>query len=323
VALALPDKWIWDFWFVKNNENYHVFYLQAPKSLEQESLRHWNTSIGHAVSQDLKSWSVLPDALYPSNKEGAFDDYTTWTGSIIRTNDQWFMFYTGGSKQESGLVQRIGYATSKDLVNWTKNPGNPVIEADPTWYELLDRDIWHDQAWRDPWIFQHPETGKFHAFITARVNHGAADSRGVIGHAFSDDLDKWEVLPPLTEPGKFGHMEVPQLVLINQRYYLFFSVQDSMYSKKHLWTLGDRPWYGSHYLVSDYPLGPFDYLSDEFLVGDQTGTLYSSKILQDSNQEWVLLAFRNYAHDGTFIGELDDPIPIGVEPDGQLFLKIA
>ncbi|NIW43202.1 MAG: family 43 glycosylhydrolase [candidate division Zixibacteria bacterium] len=323
MALVFPDQWIWDFWIVKDKQDYHVFYLQAPKSLGNETLRHWNTSIGHAVSQDLKSWSVLPDALSPSTHPDAFDNYTTWTGSIIQAHDRWYMFYTGSMKQDKGLVQRIGYATSADLISWTKNPGNPVIQADPTWYELLDRDLWHDQAWRDPWIFRHPESGKFHALITARVNHGPPDGRGVIGHAVSADLEEWEVQPPLTESGKFGQMEVPQLVSIGERYYLLFSVQDTTYSQQYMQRLESGPWYGSHYLVSDNPLGPFEVLGDEFLVGDQAGTRYSAKILQGPNQEWVLLAFKNYAPDGSFVGELADPIPVGVGSDGRLFLKPA
>ena len=91
----------------------------------------------------------------------------------------WAMFYTGSRRSENGLIQRIGMATSPDLMHWTKDPANPLIEADPAWYELLDLDAWHDQAWRDPWVFQHPATGEFHALITARVRSGPPHGRGV------------------------------------------------------------------------------------------------------------------------------------------------
>jgi len=318
LSLSLPDKWIWDFWFAQDGLDCHVFYLQAPKSLGDEKLRHWNVSIGHAVSKDLTNWSVLPDALSSSQDEEAFDNYTTWTGSIIRHADTWYMFYTGTRKQEKGLVQRIGFATSQDLISWTKNPANPVIEADPTWYELQNQTGWHDRAWRDPWIFRHPDTGRFHALITARVNYGPSDERGVIGHAVSEDLHRWEVLPPITPPGKFGHMEVPQIVEIRNRYYLIFSVSSEMYAQKHLLELNSDPLHGSHYLIGDHPLGPYEYLSDRFFVGDRSGSLYSSKVIQSISGDWVLFAFRNYAVDGSFIGKLSDPIPLEVAPDGQL-----
>jgi beta-fructofuranosidase len=321
VPLSLPDKWVWDFWFAQDGLDYHVFYLQAPKSLGDERLRHWHVSIGHAVSKDLTDWSVLPDAISPSQNKDTFDNYTTWTGSIIQHDGMWYMFYTGTRKQENGLVQRVGFANSENLISWTKNPTNPVIEADPTWYEPLDQAVWHDKAWRDPWIFRHPRTGMFHAMITARVNYGPADERGVIGHAVSDDLHRWEVLPPITQPGKFGHMGVPQIIEILNRYYLIFSVSADKYAQKYLQKLGSDPLHGSHYMIGDDPLGPFEYLSEQFFVVDRSGSLYSSKLIQRRSGEWVLIASRHRAANGSFIGELSDPIPIEVATDGQLFIE--
>jgi beta-fructofuranosidase len=213
MALRLPGKWLWDFWLAQDGPDYHVFYLQAPRSLGKQELRHWNVSIGHAVSYDLRKWQVLPDALCPG-LAGAWDDYTTWTGSVIQHDGLWYLFYTGGCWPEQGLIQRIGLATSTDLIRWHKHPATPLISADPRWYELLDLNLWHDQAWRDPWVFRHPERDDFHTFITARVNHGPADGRGVIAHARSRNLVNWEVLPPVTEPGDFGHLEVPQLTAL-------------------------------------------------------------------------------------------------------------
>ena len=106
--------------------------------------------------------------------------------------------------------ERIGLATSEDLTTWTRHPG-PVLEPDPLRYELLDPEAWFDQAWRDPWVFRGPD-GAFHAYVTARAAEGPARGRAVIGHARSDDLVRWEVLPPVTRPMGFGQMEVPQLL---------------------------------------------------------------------------------------------------------------
>lgn len=323
MTLRLPDKWLWDFWLAQDGADkqhpadYHVFYLQASRSLGNPDLRHWNVSIGHAVSQNLRDWRVLPDALHPS-PIAAWDDYTTWTGSIIRHEGLWHLFYTGCNRAERGLVQRIGLATSDDLIHWKKHPANPVIAADPRWYELLDTNLWHDQAWRDPWVFRHPETGSFHALITARANHGPADGRGLIGHARSDDLIHWEVLPPLTEPGEFGHLEVPQLVHIQGRYYLLFCATASVHSAARRQRTGLKPVTGTHCLVADNPLGPFRFSSDEFLAGDEIGSLYAGKLAQGTDGEWVLLASRMFAPDGAFIGELSDPFPVTIERAGDL-----
>ncbi len=178
MTLYLEDRWVWDFWLAQEDPDYHVFYLQAPRSLGAPELRHWHVSVGHAASRDLRDWDVLPDALHPSPKgSDGFDTCTTWTGSIIRHAGLWHLFYTGGRTSEGGLIQRIGLATSTDLIRWQKHPEDPLIETDPRWYELLDLDVWDDQAWRDPWVFQHPDRGDFHAFITARVNYGLPDGR--------------------------------------------------------------------------------------------------------------------------------------------------
>ena len=234
-----------------------------------------------------------PDAIQPGH-EGRWDDMSTWTGSIIRRDGQWYMYYTGASSREKGLVQRIGLAVSDDLTHWKKHPGNPLLEADPRWYELLDLNRWHDQAWRDPWIFYHDEDFHYHAFITARANHGPNDERGVIGHARSTDLFSWEVLPPVSKPGDFGHLEVPQLITNEGDHYLLFSCpleyQSTNWRNSHEVDLKS----GTHYLVSESPLGPFHLSSKEFMVGDCRKSFYSGKLIQDPTGDWVFLAFLNY-----------------------------
>lgn len=318
--LKLPDQWLWDFWPAQDGPDYHLFYLQAPRSLMHEQLRHWHVSIGHAVSHNLRDWQVLPDALKPSTPD-AWDDYTTWTGSVVRHDGLWYMFYTGGRRSERGLVQRIGLATSEDLVHWHKHPANPLITPDPRWYELLNLNSWHDQAWRDPWLVRHPRTGQFHALITARVNYGPADGRGVIGHARSSDLVHWEVLPPLTEPGDFGQLEVPQIVTIGTRSYLLFSTRASDHSGRWRQRTGLTPLTGTHYLVADDLLGPFHALTDRFLLGDTVGSLYSGKLIQGPDQAWYLLAARLFTAEGAFLGELSDPFPITTDDEGRLHVE--
>lgn len=323
MPLRLDDKWVWDFWFAQDGADYHIFYLQADRSLGREVFRHFNPSVGHAVSQDLRNWQVLPDAIAPSTQAGRWDDYTTWTGSVIQHEGLWYMLYTGSCRKERAWIQRVGLATSRDLLHWDKHGTTPLFEADPQWYEKLDLSLWHDEAWRDPFVFQHPHTGRFHAYITGRVNHGPPDGRGVIAHATSDDLLHWEVQPPVTDPGEFGQMEVPQLVQIGALYYLIFSTNAVHYSQQRRQRPGMRFVNGTHYLVADDPLGPFRYLDKtSFFVGDDEGTLYSGKLIQEPGGQWVFLAFRNFEN-GSFIGDIIDPIPVRVDAEGRLSLQRA
>ncbi len=319
MTLRLEDHWLWDFWLAKDGPDYHIFFLQAPRALGHESLRHWHATIGQAVSQDLCTWQRLPMDLRPSTETPqAWDSFTTWTGSVFHHAGLWYLFYTGGSRKEDGLVQRIGLATSLDLLHWKKHPNNPLITTNPTWYELLDLNLWHDQAWRDPWVFQDPLDGSFRAFITARVNYGPANGRGVIAQAHSEDLVHWKVLPPITEPGDYGHMEVPQLVNIAGRYYLLFSTTHQMYSKARLEAMQAPPLTGTFYRIANGSVGPFESAAEKELLADKTGSTYSGKLVQDPEGDWVYLCVHHFAPNGDFIGEISDPMKVHIHPDGSL-----
>ena len=95
MTLALPTKWIWDSWYVRDGDLWHGFFLQADKALENPDLRHFNVTQGHATSRDLKTWEHKGTMFAPA--EGpAWDDYTTWTGSVVQDDDGlWHLFYTG------------------------------------------------------------------------------------------------------------------------------------------------------------------------------------------------------------------------------------
>ena len=94
MSFSLPGRWVWDFWTSHDGASYHLFFLQADRALGDPDLRHWHASIGHAVSADLTNWQYLGACLYPSAAP-AWDDGTTWTGSVLRHGDRWHLFYTG------------------------------------------------------------------------------------------------------------------------------------------------------------------------------------------------------------------------------------
>ncbi len=319
MALRLPGRWVWDFWPARRGPEHHLFYLQAPRSLRDPELRHHHASIGHAVSADLRSWTVLPDALGPG-PAGAWDDLATWTGSVIEHGGRWYMLYTGISRAERGLIQRIGLAVSADLVTWQKYPANPVLEADGRWYELLDLTRWRDQSWRDPWLLRDPASGTFRALITARAAGGPADGGGVIGQARSRDLIHWDVLPPVTAPGEFAQVEAPQLIQLNGRRHILFSALAEDHSRQRRSRLGpgDSGTFafsasaaGGPYRVSAAPVVP---------GGGPLGTLYAGKLIEAQPGDWRFLAFC-LDRAGTFTGELTDPLPASQDADGNIRVR--
>ena len=305
--LSLPDKWVWDFWFAQNGDDYHIFYLQAPKKLKIEQYRHHNANIGHAVSQNLIDWEILPDALTPGS-EGSWDDLATWTGCTVQHESMWYMFYTGVNRNEDGLIQRIGLATSEDLISWKKHLGNPIIEADKKFYELYDSSSWKDQAWRDPWVFKF--NGSFHAFITGRVNYGPLNERGVIAHAESMDLINWNIKAPVTKPGEFGQLEIPQLIHVKNKYYLIFNTYAVNHSRQRLERTKLEAVTGTHYMVADHAFGPFKYVTDHFIMGDKIGTFYNGRMIQSEDGKWRMMACRNFSDDGEFVGIITNPFEV-------------
>jgi len=313
--LRLPDSWVWDAWYVDDGTDFHAFFLRASRALLDPDRRHWRTSIGHAVSSDLRDWQLVADALVPGDPP-AFDDLATWTGSVVSDDGgAWHLFYTAAARAEHGLVQRIGHATSVDLTTWARSEHEPAVTADPRWYEQLGESVWHDQAWRDPWVFPDPNGRGWHMLITARANQGPTDDRGVVGHAHSDDLAEWAVGPPLTAPGGgFGQLEVCQVAEIDGRFVLVFSClrTELAASRKVPGATG-----GIWAARAESGLGPFDINGAYPLTDDRC---YAGRLVRDRGGEWQLLAFRNRGEDGAFVGEIADPIPVGWSEDGRLRL---
>ena len=301
--LRLADHWVWDSWVAHDGEHHHLFFLRASRALIDPDRRHLRASIGHARSTDLRTWELLPDALVPADSP-AWDDQATWTGSVVRGPDGlWRLFYTGVSRAERGLVQRVGVATSTDLTTWRRAGDGPLLEADPRWYELLDLDAWIDQAWRDPYVVADPKGEGWHMLLTARVRDGDPQGRGVIGHATSPDLERWEVQPPLTVPGGFGQMEVPQVVVVDDLPVLVFSCwPDRMSAERR----AQAPRGGVWSVPGATLLGPWD-LADATPFDHPS--LYAARLVEEAPGRWGLLGFRD-TEDGAFVGAIPDPFPV-------------
>jgi beta-fructofuranosidase len=196
MVIALEDKWIWDSWYAHDGDTWHAFFLQADKSLGDPELRHFNVPMGHAVSDDLVHWEHLGTCFAPAEAP-AWDDYTTWTGSVVRDDTGlWHLFYTGTSRAEDGLIpadrpchvhgparlwRRVGDGLCLDLTG-----PNAALRAD---FERL----WHDRAMRDPWVMRDPAGDGWLMFFTARIAD-VAEPNAARRHRFChlarpDDLD--------------------------------------------------------------------------------------------------------------------------------------
>lgn len=268
VTYAPPGRFLWDFWLYRDADTYHLYHLQAPR-VADESTRHFNASIGHATSTDLRTWTWEGTALVP-DKGDTWDSAALWTGCTVSDGDRYYLFYTGRRDRETepggfpGHTQRVGVAVSDDLSEWTRHDANPVLEADGRWYADHTETVDGTTPWRDPEVVRDPDSGDWYAFVTARDKRKPAGERGCIARARSSDLVEWEVLPPAASPGAYEKMEVPDLHYHDGRWYMLFSIKRDEYAD-------DNPREretGVRYLVADSLDASFREPADNLLMGD-------------------------------------------------------
>jgi hypothetical protein len=60
---------------------------------------------------------------------------------------------------------------------------------------------------------------------------------------------------------------------------------------------------------------------DAFLVGDTRSRYYAGRLIRRDGQ-WLFVAWRADGGDGRFLGELSDPMPLTVHPDGSLSVQL-
>lgn len=319
MVLALQDQFIWDSWYVHDGQAWHCYFLKAPRSIGDPDQRHFNVTYGHATSTDLINWTHLGQCFAPS--ADGWDNFTTWTGSVVRGDDDlWHLYYTGTRKGEHGLPQRLGHATSTDLHHWDRVGDGFILDLEGPNAHLYEADfadgIWHDRAMRDPWVMRDPEGMGWLMFFTARVS-GAAEQNaaGCIGFATSPDGYDWTLQPPVFQGG-FGQLEVPQVFEQNGKWYCLFCTSAEHFSAAQ--AALTRPVTGNHYLIGDSPRGPWR-VAPGFLDGDLPCRRYAARILK-TEDGLTIIGFADRPDGVDFVGHIMNPEPVDVAPDGHLVI---
>jgi len=317
MVIALENRWIWDSWYAYDGETWHAFFLQADNSLKKPELRHWHATHGHATSTDLVNWQHLGTCFGPA-KGPAWDDYTIWTGSVVQDDaGLWHLFYTGASRAEHGLKQRIGHAVSTDLHTWRRVGDGLCLDLSGNDYEEYTPGHWHDRAMRDPWVMRDPDGPGWLMFFTARAPDIAdANAAGAIGFATSANLHTWTLRPPVFVGG-FGQLEVPQVFEIDGAWYCLFCTSHNHWSADYKRAAPGTPVTGTHYLMANNPRGPWQIAPGAFLDGSLPCRRYASRIL-NTDTGLKILGFALEAESGGFVGHVMDPEPVTVDENGIL-----
>ncbi len=311
--LELKDHWVWDCWLFDDGDDFHIFFLRASRALRDPDLRHFRASVGHAKSKDLKNWETLPDAIIASDAP-SWDEVATWTGSVIKNHSDglYYMFYTGVTRPNGGIVQQIGYAISRDLITWEKNPANPILSADPNFFDTQENGS-PDTNFRDPWVFFNESDQQWHMFITADSKHGGIKTRATVAHAVSTDLASWRSLPPLHGESGFGQVEVVQVEEVEGHHVMVFCV-----GSQHLNIVKPGFKSGTYSAPMMSHFGPINFENADIIDADG---IYAGRIIKDREDQWVLIGFENGEVKSEFKGRICDPIPLKMTSEGTLKVK--
>lgn len=275
-------------------DRYHLFYEETPFAADAKL--SGTRFVAHWISEDMFSWKPLPAAI-ACGPSGSFDAGSIYHMDVYVHEGVWHMFYTGLDKTGPGEQQSIGLATSKEGIVWEKHPANPVLRADPRWYEsAIPREATYQEKdfgrlwFRDPCILRNPKTGKFGMVVIARDKAQHPDRRGCLAWALSDDLVRWEARPPIYSPGRFHTIETPSIFERNGRHYL-------VYMSHPLWgppVLTSDPYQcaGDFYAISRHGWeGPYVPPEDEILVGSASLRLGAARTVVGRGGETFLYSW--------------------------------
>ncbi len=313
------DKYLWDAWFVQTEDEWHMFHLQSINEVDPLQ-RHHYAEIGHAVSKDCIEWEEMPVALEPDRK-GKWDDLALWTGSIIEKDGIYYMFYTGRGRANF-WGQYVGLATSTDLKTWERCEKNPVLRAGQYYCDVAEGVACNFNsvpAWRDPYVFYDVETEQYCMALCARLHSGENMYNGAVGLATSQNLIDWELQPALLAPNRYAEMEVPQVIVHNDKHYLFFSTWDHKYDPE--WKEISGGGNGLHCYMSDSLRGEYVPVNGNGVVFSEHQSIYAPRIIQHYKDDqfvaigWLDGGWQEGQGEGQFVGRLSYPFLVELKED--------
>lgn len=225
---------------------------------------------------------------------GTFDWKAVDCPFVFSANDRFYMTYVGFD----GIGYQTGLAESHDLVEWKRVrlilPRDP--KSDFTRYNMAMMCILRDDELGSSAPLKKVDgryVGAWHAYPNAGYEAGPA----VIGLAFSDDLMKWEVGPPILYPQKGatweeGGLYKPYLTKSGDTYYLFYNAKTAQ-----------TPWYEATGVATSKDLKTWTrYAGNPILpVGDK-GALddrfASDPCVLRHNGQWAMFYYGRSSRDG-------------------------
>lgn len=215
------------------NGTFYLFYLRDLREPER---------LGEGcpwcllTTKDFVNYTEHGEVL-PRGPVGSQDRWV-FTGSCIKANDEYYIFYTGHNHhlaEEGKPTQKLLLAKSKDLLHWEKDP-TFVMEA-PEWLEMHD--------YRDPYVYYDDVHREYRMLITGRLKTDAPEnSKGMTLLLTSQDLYHWDLhREAFYAPQAYYAHECPDLFKMGDWWYLVFSeFPDKCVTTYRMAKNPDGPW---------------------------------------------------------------------------------
>jgi hypothetical protein len=211
-----------EFAFTYDAGVFHLFYMRRDKVADDELTEK---EFGHATSTDLVHWTELDPILHV--QPTWWDSSHVWAPTILKRDDTWYLYYAGVGNVPYPWPwqQRIGVATSTDLVNWT-HYDEPVFTSHQVPWTLADSTQFDGSQLRDPFVMEDPDSAGQWLMVYVTVPDSARGQL-IVGMARGDGgLAPWTDWGPLwsTDAAHYwGWEESPHVFAHGGLYYLFAS----------------------------------------------------------------------------------------------------
>lgn len=166
-----------------------------------------NRGSSHLFPSELVNFiPIEQNPVFAGTGTGTWDKNIRERGYILKEGDLYKMWYTGFDGSEKSIMH-LGYATSKDGIQWTRYAENPIFN-----------DYWTE----DVHVVKHEGTYFMVAEGVNDIAHLLSSEDGIHWHRLGDlDIRKANGEP--IDPGAYG---TPTLWIEGDRWYLFYERGD-------------------------------------------------------------------------------------------------
>ena len=228
---------------------YYIYYLK-------DGGDSFNHSIYLATTTDFVTYTEYDAPVLESSRDGGQDSWIG-TGSVVKVEDQYYLFYTGHNGSGSmPFKEKIMVAVGDTLTSFTKLSG---------WEIAPDSTLGQKNDFRDPQAYYDPDTGIISLTITASQGNVARILKySVTANLATANYDGIIFSNPV---GDFWNLECTDTFQMGDTWYVTYSAQD------------DTLWYAS----SENRYGP--YSEPQRLEGK---LFYAAKHVEDGENSYMV-----------------------------------